>query len=305
MGPFSEQQAASQSTLSLSSPRVMVRRFWLRMGAVVALVLPGVMMIAGEMLMLPDVLDAAPVMSAGCWWLLLVLLLSVVSLLLLLKVVALSLRLRLPTPPDDHTSSGVLAIRLTSDGASEQMDMRATVASCRPLRLLGRRPLFFTRPSSSSSIGLGFSAPFSPSQSPSASSRERSEELSLERIPESDESFLSRMISVRKPGLVSSPVGWELLWEERAPAPLWRRGVVLSASSGPESSSLGTLWYSAPAPLFLVPGVREDALWFSSSSLMGSRSWASAPDGKSVESLALEPLLMKDLRLSWSAPSLA
>lgn len=276
----------------------MVRRFWLWMGAVVALVLPGVMVIAGEMLMLPDVLDSVPVMSAGCWWLLLVLLLSVASLLLLLKVVALSLRLRLLTPLDDHPSSGVLAIRLTSDGASEQMDMRATAASCRPLRLLGRRPLFFTRPSSSS-------APFSPSPSPSASSRERSEELSLERIPESDESFLSRMISVRKPGLVSSPVGWELLWEKRAPASLWRRGVVLSASSGPESSSLGTLWYNAPAPFFLVPGVREDALWFSSSSLMGSRSWASAPDGKSVESLALEPLLMKDLRLSWSAPSLA
>lgn len=83
--------------------------------------------------------------------------------------------------------------------------------------------------------------------------------------------------------------------------------MVLSASSGPESSSLGSLWYNAPAPFFLVPGVLEDALWssFSSSSLMGSRSWASVPEGKSVASLALEPLLVKDLRLSWSAPSLA
>lgn len=242
--------------------------------------------------MLQDVVDSV------CWQLLLV------FVLLLLKVVMLSLLLRLPALLDAHTSSGLLAIKLTSDGASEQMDMRATAASCWPLRLLGRRPLFFTRPSSSTSVRLGFSAPFSLSASPSASSRERSEELVLERIPESDDSFLSRIISVSSPGLVCSPVGWELVWEDTAPTPLWRRGVAVSASSGPESSSLGSFWYNAPAPFFLVAGVLEDALWFSSSSLMGSRSWASAPEGKSVASLALEPLLMKDLRLSWSAPSL-
>ena len=82
---------------------------------------------------------------------------------------------------------------------------------------------------------------------------------------------------------------------------------MVSASSGLESSSLGSLWYNAPAPFFLVPGVLEDELWssFSSSSLMGSRSWASVPEGKSGASAALEPLLVKDLRLSWSAPSLA
>lgn len=248
--------------------------------------------------------DSEPVLPGECWWLLLVFVL-LVSLELLLKVLLLWLRLRLLTPLDDHPSSGLLAIRLTSDGASEQMDMRATAASCRPLRLLGMRPLFFTRPSSSPSTRLGFSVPFSGSASPSPSSSEWSEELSLERIPESDESFLSRMISARKLGLVSSPVGWDFLREDKSPASLWRRGVVLSASSGPESSSLGSLWYNAPAPFFLVPGVREDVLWFSSSSLMGSRSWASAPEGKSVASLPLEPLLMKDFRLSCSAPSLA
>ena len=172
--------------------------------------LPGTMMTAGEPSTLEEeVVDSVPVMLASCWRLLLVLvLLEVVSFVLLLSVELLSVRLRLP---DGHPSSGLLAMRLASDGASEQMDMRATVASCRPLRLLGRRPLFFTRPSSSSSIRLDFTAPLSPSASPSASSRERSEELSLERIPESDESFLSRAISARKPGLISGPVGWEPL----------------------------------------------------------------------------------------------
>lgn len=47
---------------------------------------------------------------------------------------------------------------------------------------------------------------------------------------------------------------------------------MVSASSGPESSSLGSFWYNDPAPFFLVPGVLQDALWFSSSSLMVSRS---------------------------------
>lgn len=43
-----------QRTLSLSSPMLMVRRFWLWMVAAVVLlpVLPGVMMIGGETLML-------------------------------------------------------------------------------------------------------------------------------------------------------------------------------------------------------------------------------------------------------------
>ncbi|KAF3844915.1 hypothetical protein F7725_008078 [Dissostichus mawsoni] len=278
------QSAAPQRALSISSPRLMVRRFWLWMAAVVVLavlLLPGVMMTAGESSMLEEeVVDSVPVMLAGCRWLLLVVLLP-------------GVQLRLPTPLDGQPSSGLLAMKLASDAASEQMDMRT---SCRPLRLLGRRPLFFTRPSSSSSIRLGFRA----SPSPSASSRERSEELSLERIPESDESFLSRRISERKPGLASSPLDWTR-------SSSWRRGVVLSASSGPESSSLGSLWYRDPAPFFLEPGVLDDVLWssFSSSSLMGSRGRASAPEEKSVASLVLEPLLLKDLRLSWSAPSLA
>lgn len=165
---------------------------------VLAAVLPGVMTITGETPVLQGVVGSGRR-----------LLMSALSLVALSLKAVLSLPLlRLPRPLGVHPSSGLLATRLTSDGASEQMDMRATVASCRPLRLLGRRPLFFTTPSSSSSIKLRFMAPFS--ASPPASSKERSDELLLERIPESDESFLSRLISVRKPGLGRGPACWEL-----------------------------------------------------------------------------------------------
>lgn len=138
---------------------------------------------------------------------------------LLLRVVLLAVRFRLLTESAGQPSSGLLAIRLASDGASEQMDMRATAASC---SRLGKRLLFLTRPSSSSSIRPGFNAP-------PASSRGEPGELLLDRIPES-ESFFSRM-SEQRPGDGGL-----------ARPSLWRSGVVLSASSGPESSSLGSLW---------------------------------------------------------------
>lgn len=154
------------------------------------------------------------------------------------------MRFRLLTSSEGQPSSGLLAIRLASDGASEQMDMRATAASCRSLSLLGRAPLFFTSPSSSSSIKLGFRVSRGLSEARPDSSVDGSGELSLERVPKPEESFLSRSFSGRRPGLVNSPAGCETRCEDGrlALASLWRSGVVLSASSGPESSSLDSFW---------------------------------------------------------------
>lgn len=154
------------------------------------------------------------------------------------------MRFRLLTSLEGQPSSGLLAIRLASDAASEQMDMRATAASCRSLSLLGRAPLFFTSPSSSSSNKLGFGVSRGVSEARSDSSGEGSGELSLECIPKSKESFSSRRISVSRPGLVNSPAGCETRCEEGrlALASLWRSGVVLSASSRPESSSFDSFW---------------------------------------------------------------
>ncbi|TNN31932.1 hypothetical protein EYF80_057910 [Liparis tanakae] len=212
-------------------------------------------------------------------------------------------------------SATLLAVRLRLKAAgqpsSEPTDMRAGAASRGPPRLLGNRRLAW---SSSSSMRSSLSGRDS---SASSSCSERSGELSLERTPESDESFLSSVASDRKsfPFSASEPAAGR-----RAP------GGVASFSSGAlsDSSDSSSSLRRPPPPSPRPPpppasgsgaaaagnkawrgGGARAAPWspFSSSSVMGSR--ASAPEAESALSGAGLPLLLaKDLRPSGSPPSL-
>ncbi len=163
----------------------------------------------------------------SCWMLLLMLLLS---------AVLSGEQLRLLTAEVGQLSSGLLL----SDGASEQMDIRAMASSWRLLSLC-RKTRFLTGLSRTSSIRWASSSFFSPgfswAASLSSSCSEWSDELLLDLTPESDD-FLSSMMSEMK----LFPLAKRPRSDSAAQGSSLRSGVASVSSSPESSSSLGMLW---------------------------------------------------------------